>query len=47
MGNIRVKMFGVVIKMLGNVRHVLYLRKNLISLGTLDGNGLITNLPME
>ena len=38
-GNIRVKMFDGVIRMLCDVRHVLDLRQNLISLGTLDGNG--------
>ena len=39
MVNIRVKMFDCVIRTLCDVRHVLGLRKNLISLGTLDGNG--------
>ena len=39
MGNIKVKMFDSVIRMLCDVRHVLDLRKNLISLGTLDSNG--------
>ena len=39
MGNIRVKMFDGVIKTLCDVKHVLDLRKNLFSLGTLDGNG--------
>ena len=38
-GNIRVKMFDGVIKTLCDVRHVPDLRKNVISLGTLDGNG--------
>ena len=38
-GNIRVKMFDGVVRMLCNVRHVPDLRKNLISLGTLNGNG--------
>ena len=38
MGNIRVKMFDGVIRMLCDVRHVPDLRKNMISLGTLDGN---------
>ena len=38
MGNIRVMMFDGVIRMLCDVRHVLDLRKNLISLGTLDSN---------
>ena len=39
MGNIRVKMFDGVIRTLCDVRHVLDLRNNMISLGTLDGNG--------
>ena len=38
-GNIRIKMFDGVIGTLCDVRHVHDLRKNLISLGTLDGNG--------
>ena len=38
-GNIRIKMFDVVVRMLCDVRHVPDLRKNLISLGTLDCNG--------
>ena len=37
--NIRVKMFDGIIRMLCDVRHVPDLRKNMISLGTLDGNG--------
>ena len=43
MGNIRVKMFDGVIRTLCDVRHVLDLRKNLISLGTLDSNGFNYN----
>ena len=39
MGNIIVKMFDGVIRTSCDVRHILNLRKNLISLGTLDGNG--------
>ena len=39
MGNIKVKMFDDVIRMLCDVRHVPDLRKNMISLGTLDSNG--------
>ena len=39
MGNIRVKMFNDVIRTLCDVIHVPDLRKNLISLGTLDDNG--------
>ena len=46
-GNIRVKMFDGVIRTLCDIRHVLDMRKNLISMGTLDGNDLITNLPRE
>ena len=38
-GNIRVKIFDGVIRALCDVRHIPYLRKNLISLGTLDSNG--------
>ena len=38
-GNITFKMFDGVIRTLCDVRHVPNLRKNLISLGTLDGNG--------
>ena len=38
MGNIIVKMFNDVIRTLCDVRHVPELRKNLISLGTLDDN---------
>ena len=39
MGNIRFKMFNNVIRTLCDVRHVSDLRKNMISLGTLDDNG--------
>ena len=39
MGNIRVKMFDGIIRTLCDFRYVPDLRKNLISLGTLDGNG--------
>ena len=39
MGNIRIKMFDGVVRTLCDVRHVLDLRKNLISLGALDSNG--------
>ena len=39
MGNIGVKMLDGVIRTLCDVRHVSNLRKNLISLGTLDNNG--------
>ena len=39
MGNIKVKMFDGVIRTLCDVKHVPNLRKNLISLGTLDNNG--------
>ena len=37
--NIRIKVFDGVVRTLCDVRHVLDLRKNLISLGTLDCNG--------
>ena len=47
MGNIRVKMFDGGIRTLCDVRHVPDLRKNMISLGTLDGDVLITNLQMK
>jgi hypothetical protein len=39
MGNIRIKMFDGVVRTLCDVRHVLDVEKNLISLGTLDSNG--------
>ena len=38
-GNIRIKMFNGIVRTLCDVRHVPDLRKNLISLGTLDCNG--------
>ena len=38
-GNIRIKMFDGVVGMLCDVRHVPEVKKNLISLGTLDSNG--------
>ena len=38
-GNIIIKMFDGVVRTLCDVRHVSDLRKNLISLGTLDCNG--------
>ena len=38
MGNIRVKMFDGVIRTLCDIRHVLDIRKNMVLLGTLDGN---------
>ena len=38
-GNIKIKMFDGVVRMLCDVRHIPDLRKNLISLGTLDYNG--------
>ena len=37
-GNIRIKMFDGVVRTLCDVRHVLDLQKNLISLGTLNYN---------
>ena len=38
-GTIKVKMFDNVVRTLMDVRHVPDLKKNLISLGTLDSNG--------
>ena len=38
-GTIKIKMFDGIVKTLGSVRHVPALKKNLISLGTLDTNG--------
>jgi hypothetical protein len=38
-GNIRIKMFDGVIRTLYDVRHVLEVEKNLISLGIFDSNG--------
>jgi hypothetical protein len=38
-GSIQIKMFDGTIKILADVRHVLELRKNLISLGVLDTRG--------
>jgi hypothetical protein len=38
-GNIRIKMFDGVVRMLYDVRHVTKVEKNLTSLGTLDSNG--------
>ena len=38
-GNIRIKMFDGIVRTLCDVRHVPYLRKNLISLGTLNCKG--------
>ena len=38
-GKIKIKMFDNVVKTLGEVWHVPYVKKNLISLGTLDFNG--------
>ena len=35
----QIKMFDSVVRTLGDVRHVPDLKKNLISLGTLDSNG--------
>ena len=39
MRNIKIKMFDGVVRMLCDVRYIPDLRKNLISLGTLDSNG--------
>ena len=38
-GTVKVKMYDGIICTFGNVRHVLTLKKNLISLGTLNANG--------
>ena len=38
-GIVKIKMFDGVVRFLSNVRHVLDLRKNLISLGVLDDLG--------
>ena len=38
-GTVKIKMFDGVVRVLGNVRHVPDLRKNLISLGVLDDLG--------
>ena len=38
-GTIKINMFDNVVRTLGEVRHVLEVKKNLISLGTLDSNG--------
>ena len=38
-GSIKIRMHDSIIRILSNVRHVLDLKKNLISLGTLDSNG--------
>ena len=39
-GTVKVKMYDDIIRTFGNVRHVSALKKNLISLGTLDASGL-------
>ena len=39
MGNIRIKMYDNTVRTLTSVRHVLDLKKNLISLGVLDSDG--------
>jgi hypothetical protein len=39
MRNIKIKIFDDVIRMLYDVRHISYLRKNMILLGSLDRNG--------
>ena len=39
LGTIRVRMFDGIVRILTNVRYVLDLKKNLISLGTLDSLG--------
>ena len=37
--SIQIKMFDGMVRTLSDVRHVAWLKKNLISLGTLDKNG--------
>jgi len=39
MGNIKIKMYDNTVRTLTSVRHVLELKKNLISLGVLDSDG--------
>lgn len=39
MGNIRIKMYDSTVRTLTSVRHVLELKKKLISLGVLDSDG--------
>ena len=39
-GTVKVKMYDGIVMTLSNIRHVLDLMKNLISLGTLESNGL-------
>ena len=36
---IKIRIYDGIVRTLSNVRHVLDLKKNLISLGTLDSNG--------
>ena len=38
-GTVRIKMFDVIVRMLANVKHVQYLKRNLILLSTLDSKG--------
>ena len=38
-GSIKIRMHDSIVRMLSNVRYVPDLKKNLISLGTLDSNG--------
>ena len=40
---IRIKMFDGIVKTLGDVKHVPYLKRNLISLNTLDSKGYKDN----
>ena len=43
---IKIKMFDGVVRTLEKVRHILDMKKNLISLGTLDSKGYSYNLRM-
>ena len=39
MGNVKIKMYDDTIRTFSDVKHLLELRKNLISLGVLDSDG--------
>lgn len=43
-GTIKIKMFDGIVRTLGNVRYIPDLKKNLISLGTLDSSGCTTSV---
>ena len=46
-GKVKIKMYDDIIRSFGNVRHVPSLKKNLISLGTLDASGLTYSLQVD